>query len=275
MLLFMLLAALLTIICIAIIWPTLNRNHLFNEVDLRQENLNIAHQRLEEFAHPDVSDNFYSTEIEAALLDDLQGPDYDIEWKKPRSFSSLVLILAVLPISAIAAYLVLGNTHWQDQKTSALQSQIETDPADRIHEILSGIEDALAKNPDSVDGWTLAGKTYMSMGRYAEAERAYSRVNQLSANNPDVLVAWANASLMTNSGQFTEDISERVRMALELNPKHQKALWLAGIGAQSQGEHETAIRYLRELRPMLNDDTDAARQVDSLISRFSHEQTTQ
>lgn len=88
MLLFMLLAALLTIICIAIIWPTLNRNHLFNEVDLRQENLNIAHQRLEEFAHPDVSDNFYSTEIEAALLDDLQGLTMTLNGK---SLAALVL----------------------------------------------------------------------------------------------------------------------------------------------------------------------------------------
>ena len=277
MLLFVLFAALLTIVCIAMIWPAMNRKKPLTEVDIRQENLEIARQRLEEVRQSNDPNNTHQTELEAAFLDDLEGPDYNLKQNRPGSLFSSMLILAVLPITATVAYVLLGNTQWQNQNVVSVspETQTQTHPGGDINSVLAGLEKSLSNNPENADGWALAGRTYMSMGRYVQAEQAYARVDRLSGGHPDILTAWADASLMANGGQFTDEISLRVQRALSMNPNQKNALWIAGIGAQAKGDHVSAIGYLQKLRPMLGNDTDAARRVDSLIAQSTDGQAAQ
>jgi cytochrome c-type biogenesis protein CcmH len=145
------------------------------------------------------------------------------------------------------------------------------------------IEDGLEANPDDLEGWRVLSQTYLSLGRYADAEKAYLRVLKLGGENAVVYAALADASALDAQGRLSGKPMEYVAQALELDPQQPQALWLAGLHAAQMGDNSTAKRYWEILLPLLSAmpvqqaelaDILAQMNSETLLSDSTQEQTT-
>jgi cytochrome c-type biogenesis protein CcmH len=276
MLPFLLAASALVAITLWILGPVLFTIKELKQVDLEQENLAIAKQRLAELTTDQEQDPENQLELEATLLDDLKGPDYNLSGNHSVGIRSGISVIIGIPVAAIVLYSLLGNTQWnsirlnnnQEIVTATPQSENQSQSAASLDTLIVKLEQNLLENPDNADGWALAGRTYMSLGQFDKAEQAYARLNQLILDDPSVLTAWADASLMVNGNVYTDEIAERIQRALTLDPQQGNALWIAGIGLMSIGEHEAALASLNRLLPLIENDSEATRQVNSIISQI-------
>ncbi|CAJ2377038.1 MAG: c-type cytochrome biogenesis protein CcmI [Gammaproteobacteria bacterium] len=228
------------------------------------QNIEIARRRLEEL-EPD--DDAARAEIELALLDDLEGaeqPAASGAAKTPGMFST-ALLLALIPLSAALLYLALGSPAALAPRDLTASPPAQMPP---IGEMIAQLEHKLEASPEDANGWQLAARTYMHLGRFADAARAYRTLHQLRGDDADILAAWADAEVMANNGAFTEDARANIERALALRPAHKTALWLAALAAESQSQPARALGYLRRLQPLLAEDARAGAEVEKFIARM-------
>jgi len=270
MTIFILVTLVLLVICLWSLAPALLNRKSLNRVDIKQQNLEVARYRLQQLEQDGAGEQ---DELEASLLDDLSGPDYDPAVDRPTGRLVAALILFAIPLFAALLYSALGNFNWLQPPQPPLPSaeQIRADPASNIQVLLDQLEQKLQQDPENADGWALAGRTYMSLGQFNKAEQAYARVHQIVGDDPDILTAWADASLMVNDNQFSDEIAGRISRALELDPNQVNALWIAAMGAGNRGQNELALSYITRLRPLLAGNSEAENQLDIISKQLSAE----
>lgn len=181
---------------------------------------------------------------------------------RPPSRATRVLVLLLLPGLSIPLYLQLGEPR-------ALLPTAQSTAAPSIDELLQQLEAKLRANPDDPRGWALAGSTYMRLGHFAQAAKAYQTLHQLLGEQPQILAAWANAEYRANGDAFTPALRTRIARALELEPNNPTALWLAGLEAESRGAYSPALLYLRRLLTQLQNDGQEGREVAAAIARIA------
>lgn len=255
----------------------INQNERKNENDSRQHNIAVAQQRIAELESAD-DDNASAvrSEIELALLDDL---DNDDALQTPQRASTPTLskfILAMIPLLSIAIYFQLGDPHSLTGTYNNNSSVSEAPSPIAIELLLEKLEEKLAAAPGDAEGWALAGRTYMHIGEFEKAELAFQTLHQLVGDNADVLAAWAEASALANHGNYSTQTMERIARALALQPTHEKALWSAAAGAEFHGEYLQAVNYLQQLLPVVvaTDNQRTAEQVTQWITRLEKQELT-
>lgn len=268
---------------LATLAPALLNRKRIRSVDLDQINLEIARQRLQEISalsEEDLSDEQKQArgELEATLADDLKGPAYDFSNQRSLGMASTITILLIIPIAAALIYNRLGLSDWQQRiaQEKAVQEQTMAQAGSSTEEagnarasldvLLNRIEQKLEENPENPQGWTLAARTYMSIGDFVKAEKAFAEADRLVGPDPDILTAWTDATLMVNGNVFTDDVDRRIQKALELEPEQINALWIAGLGANARGDNASAINYFRRVKPLIANDTEATRQVNQMLT---------
>jgi cytochrome c-type biogenesis protein CcmH len=140
-----------------------------------------------------------------------------------------------------------------------------------VEEMVKGLEQRLAQNPEDPNGWYLLGRTYMSLSRYRDAITAYEHVQELAGEHPRVLVSLADAVAMAAGGNMAGRPTELVTRVLEIAPNDTTALWLAGLAAEERGDLEQAVTYWTRLYPLLSDKPGSQQQVRALIARAGGE----
>lgn len=214
---FLIFAAALVGICIAMLVPALFGRTAAGDANRAAQNVQIARWRLAEAQQ--TGDAESQTEIKAALLDDLAAESSPERAAKAPRMATKIALLTGLPAAAFALYFVLGTP-------AALQPQTA---APAVQDLLTRLEARLANEPDNADGWTLAGKTYLHLGRYGDAAAAFERLHALRGDDAEVLAAWASAELLANEGGVTPEIRRRVARAVELDPGNENARRLAAM----------------------------------------------
>ncbi len=256
-------AAALAVVSLALLLPGLFRPKAVRAVDMAAENVAVARDRLDAVAIQNATsgvEDSVSPEIQAALLEDLAGPDYQLENDMKRGRWTALGLLLAAPLLAAGLYIQLGDDRWASPPTPQAQPGQQHSAGD-IQQLLARLEQSLEENPENADGWAIAGRTYMVMNDFAKAENAYATVHKLVGDDPDILTAWADASLMRNGGRYTPEIAERISRALALDPAQLNALWIGAMGANSAGDGVTANEYLERLRPLLADNPEALDQL--------------
>ena len=249
----------LAVLCLLLLLPGVIRPRRVVSVDMNRENLAIARERLAEVDEEEDSAGEGAPELEAALLSDLSGPDYVLGENRARGRRTAITVLLLAPLAAGLIYTKVGDDRWaapsRDLQDSGSHAEVD------IPQLLQRLEQSLVENPGNADGWAIAGRTYMVMNRFDEAEAAYATVHDLVGDDPDILTAWADASLMRNGGRYTAEISARIERALELDPVQVNALWIGALGSNSRGDREAAMGYLERLEPLLADNPEALGQL--------------
>ena len=145
-----------------------------------------------------------------------------------------MVIVGAIPLVSAGLYLGLGTPAALPPHrpvASELSDTVSSGQTPSVAALVAQLEQKLAANPSNAEGWALAGATYMRLGRFEDAERAYQTLHQLVGDDPQVLTAWADAALMANDGAFSPQIRMRIERALALHPDHDNAWWPAGGAA--------------------------------------------
>lgn len=158
-------------------------------------------------------------------------------WKKSRTI--FLAALVTLGIGAIALYRFVGTPAAIDMPPPQASAEMPQDLATAVKQL----EDALARNPNEVDGWRLLGRTYLSMERYADAQTAFAKALKLAPDDADVLVENAQARLYADARkQLDGEGVALLERALAINPQHQRARWFLGVAQRQQGKPADAAK---------------------------------
>ena len=191
-----------------------------------------------------------------------------------RPSKALFASLAVSMLAVTAGgYAWLGAPeHLVLNPESARQAQQAPTP-EQIDAMLAKLAKHLQEKPDDVAGWSLLARSYISLGRNAEAEDAFKKALAAQPDNPDLLADYADL-LAAKNGSLDGEPTGLVMRALKADPNHLKALALAGTVAFNKKEYGAAvIAWEKALQaappdhpfaPLLRDGVTQARQLGNL-----------
>jgi cytochrome c-type biogenesis protein CcmH len=278
---FWIISAILTLIALAFILPTLlrKRNHILD--GSREQNIFIANEQLKEletrFEKGEIeSDDYQSTrdELEQSLFSDLRDSDISQTANNAKSsFLSTAFIALLIPAITIPVYLKVGNLPFTEMLNSKQAAQKATDKlvprnADGtpdIETMIAGLQKKMEANPENFKGWAMLGRSYMVLKQYPEAVKAYERALKLKPDSVNVILAVADSLAMTNNGEIVGRPVALINQALELEPNNLTALWLGGMAARQQDEHVLAIKRWKKVLTLVKT-SEERQEVSSLIA---------
>ncbi len=196
-------------------------------------------------------------ELEARLLQDVEDPAAAV--KARSGLRVVVAVGAAIPVFAVALYLVTGNLRALDaQRAHEVTAQ-------RIEAMVERLAARLRQNPDDTDGWKLLGRSYLALGRPADAVNAYAKAAAQAPRDPQLLADFADALAMTHGRSLLGEPEKLVLRALEIDPGNLKALALAGTAAYDRKDYTAAAAYWQRMIPLVAPDSEDARAIRANI----------
>ena len=258
--------------------PALLGRKSVRDLDRNQQNVAIARERFKEleseYGRGSLTEVDYEQarqELEQALLNDVDtSAASNVSVKTSSTRASLAWVALGVPLAAVLLYLQLGTPAALQppaQVAAAPQGHADGDSTASMEQLVASLAAKLQQEPDNAEGWFMLGRSYMSMGRYAEAAEAFQRVLDQVGDDPAVMLRYADAQAMAQGGKISGKPFEMIKKALLLKPDDATGLWLAGLGYEEQGEYELAVQHWRKLEPMMQDDPASLNEVRNLIAR--------
>jgi cytochrome c-type biogenesis protein CcmH len=136
--------------------------------------------------------------------------------------------------------------------------------------MVDGLAARLKQNPDDQQGWFMLGRSYMVMGRYAEASNAYAQLQKLVGDNANVLLQHAQAKVMSNGGQWDSSSIALLDKASKLEPENPVVLSLSGLRAAQQGKTDTAVGLWRKAQNAMQPDSEEYNELDKMIASINN-----
>ncbi|MEE9492598.1 MAG: c-type cytochrome biogenesis protein CcmI [Gammaproteobacteria bacterium] len=280
--------AILVLIALALILPTLLRKRHIDRDAQREQNILVANEQLQDletrFEQGEMdSDAYHSArnELEISLFSDVKDLHVISENTTKSSLLGSILIASLIPLIAIPVYLKLGNplfTKTLDPKQAVAQAAEiprKADGSPDMTTLVEGLRQKLDKNPDNTEGWYMLGRSYMALEQYPEAVKAYESAFKLRSDVPQIMLSLADSLAMMNQGSIEGRPLKLINRALELEPENLTALWLSGMGAQQQNDPVTAIQQWKKALPLIEEPAER-KELNSLItaamSRLTPEQ---
>ena len=210
-------------------------------------------------------------ELERRLLDDVNAPGSDLSSSPAAARKFAYGVGMVIPIGVIALYLVVGNPKALSPSLPQMAATTTQPGGPMSNQQIAANVEKLAKrleqNPNDAEGWLMLGRSYISMERFADAAAAYEHVTKLNGNNADAWADYAEASAMANGQRLAGKPTDAINRALQIDPKHQKALDLAGSAAYQAGDYKKAIDHWQKLLTQLPAGSEELRTISAQIAK--------
>ena len=154
-----------------------------------------------------------------------------------------VLGLAIaMPLTALGLYFVVGNPGAPGVPFASRSQATQSGDMPEIDVALPRLEARLKAKPDDLDGWTLLGRSYGSLGRYADAIDAYSHALSLSKNRPDVVAAYAESKVLQAGGVVNAETRKLFEDVRAKDPQSVPARYYLGLVKVQDGDAEAGLR---------------------------------
>lgn len=144
-------------------------------------------------------------------------------------------IFLIVPLTAIGLYLKLGQPTLPDQPLAARANDDAS-----VEAIVAKVERHLRDKPDDGRGYEVLGPVYLRMGRFEEAERAFSEAARLLGTNPARLIGMAEARTAKAQGVITASAREALEQAVKLDPKNPQAQFMLAVAAEQDQQPDKA-----------------------------------
>ncbi len=250
MTLFVVVIALLLIVALAWIMVPLLRPVRRASQDAAGANLGILRDQLAELdadlAAGTISLAQYDEtrqEIERRVLDETlagRGPS-------TAAAGGRWMVASVGVVFAVAAILLYVQFGTPDGLAPQARSHGGDLSNDEINDLIAKLAAKLDQKPDE-EGFVLLGRSYYAQRRFAEAARAFERAGPAVLQDADILADYADA-LAAKNRDLSGKPMELVRLAITLDPKHDKSLALAGTDAFQRKDYRGAIKYWERISP--------------------------
>jgi cytochrome c-type biogenesis protein CcmH len=277
---FSIIAALMLLFAIVLLVRPLMRTPRDSKVERKQINLDIYKQRLAELdndlAEGQIEQQEYQDaqqDLEKQLIFDVPENEQQQNLDSKRSQVSLISIIIAVPALAIGLYLYLGTPESIDMPAAARQAATPHDgagstdkPVPSVDEMIAKLEQRLQEQPDDAKGLYLLSRAYMHTQQFEKAEKSLEKLTQLATNDPNIWANYADVVAVNQKGKLAGRPYEYTKRALALDPKHAKALWLAGTYHFQQQQYDKAIRFWEILKQQIPDDSRDAEMLRNSIS---------
>ncbi|BAP57549.1 TPR repeat containing protein [Thioploca ingrica] len=265
MLEFWLIATGLMVLALAFVIPPLLRKNLpLTEIDRNTINIAIYKERLAELTQENLTPEQYTQaqqELDKTLLQECQADRPLIQ--QSRAIWTAIVIAISIPALAVGSYWKLGAPQLlvaETPVTDPTHSKEGHLPAN-FDDMVNKLAARLQQQPDDAKGWYMLARSYSTLKRYQEAAQAYNQVlTRVGEKDPQLLTDFAEALALANEGKLTGQPTILLTAALELDPNHQQALWLAGFAAAQKQDYLAAIDYWQRFLKQLPADEVEARQ---------------
>lgn len=162
--------------------------------------------------------------------------------------SAAVVISILIPIMAVTLYNMLGAKEAGLHPEEA-RPQVQAEGHEgTLEEQVRKLQDHLQANPDDAEGWMMLARSYYFLKQYGAAAETFARASSLQQDsNAELLADYADALAMANGRNMAGKPFELVKKALAIEPRFQKALWLAGTATYQSGDFEATLGYWKRL----------------------------
>ncbi len=207
-------------------------------------------------------------DLELRVLDDVR-PVAALAASPPQRRVAMALGLAV-PLLAGALYTLVGtpnglNPAWRE----ALPDQSHDVSQEQLGNMVDGLARKLQSKPDDVEGWTTLAHSYETLGRFGDASKAYAHLVEKMPDSAELLADYADALGMAQGKTLKGEPEKLIARALAIEPKHLKALSLAGSAAFEQKYYALAITQWQKIIALVPPESEQARNAASGIAEAS------
>jgi len=248
MLLFWVLATVVVLAALLLMVPALMRDGASGRDVPDDANIALYRERLSEFDRErdrgEVDVERYAAlrqDLERRLLADVTGLDEPRAVPHPPSYRMAMAITVMVPVCGLALYLWLGSPHGIDPPPMSAPPGAAAEMAPSVEAMVAALAARLDEDPEDAEGWLLLARSQVVLERFDAALVAFARAPALLGDDPSLLADWAEAEAGRVGSRFPASASDRLDRALELDPDHEKALWLGGFAAARNRRVEIAI----------------------------------
>jgi cytochrome c-type biogenesis protein CcmH len=123
----------------------------------------------------------------------------------------------------------------------------------------------LEAKPDDAEGWTMLGRSYVAMGRGADAVPAFKKVVDLHPNDAQALADYADAMAVVNNRTLEGEPEKLIARAIKADPNNVKALFLSGTVAFNRGDFAAAVLAWEHAVKVSEPGSETARQIQGAV----------
>jgi cytochrome c-type biogenesis protein CcmH len=168
-----------------------------------------------------------------------------------------------IPAVAVGIYLWVGTPAVTDPKVMAAAT---AQPGDhQIEEMIVALEEKMKERPDDVNGWSLLARSYAATGKHEKALSAYAHLAKIAPQDASVLADYADALALSKGRNLAGEPTDLVMRALRIDPRHPKALALAGTAKLNAGQFAESLAYWERLHAVVPPGSEDAQQVMAII----------
>lgn len=113
----------------------------------------------------------------------------------------------------------------------------------QIEAMVARLAERMKEQPGDAEGWSMLGRSYLVLGKPAEAVQALRKRLALEPRDALAMADLADAVALQQGRRFDGEPEQLLKQALQANPKQPKVLELAGTMAFDRGDFRTAIAH--------------------------------
>lgn len=175
------------------------------------------------------------------------------------TFGWVMAIAILLPIGALGLYFMVGTPAALDRSAYAAPGDIDATLAQLRAEAL--------RQPDALPPWLLLGRAAATMQQPDVALEAFGHALKMAPNNPDVMVAYAEAVAAKDTDhRLDKPTLALLERAVSIDPRHQHGLLLLGIADYQNGRFADAATRWKQLLVVLPADSSIAAAIATQIA---------
>jgi cytochrome c-type biogenesis protein CcmH len=262
MLFFWIAAALMALVACAFVVVPLLRGRALSGPSAVEANLAVLRGQRREIEQ-DVAHGTLPADAREEAQSDLAGaPAAIAPTRSSRPWTAAIAVAIGIPAIAFGLYLALGTPAATDSRVTAQQKVDQ----DHVIAMVEQLAQKVRERPDDARGWTLLARSMAALGRFDESAQAYAHLATLVPNDPQVLADYADALGMAQGRSLAGKPFEIVKQALAIDPKHHKALALAGTAAFDANDYASAARYWQTLADDLPPGSEDQSQVRAMVA---------
>ena len=248
MLLFWILATLVILATLALVVPPLMRDTAPGRDVADDANIALYRERLAELDRErdrgEIGAERYAAlrqDLERGLLADVAGHDASRAVARPPSYRMAMVIAVAVPVCGLGLYGWLGSPHGIEPRPTSASPAAGAETTQSMEAMVASLAASLDEDPTNAEGWLLLARSEVVLERFEAAIVAFERAHGLLGDDPSLLTDWAEAEAAVEGNRFPQSALDRLDRALELDPDHEKALWLGGFAAAQNRRTDIAV----------------------------------
>jgi cytochrome c-type biogenesis protein CcmH len=163
---------------------------------------------------------------------------------RPSRRLIVLLVLAVLVLTGVLYTLFGTPAALRPAEAPAPPPPVVDAHANpQIEAMVARLAERMKTQPDDAEGWSMLGRSYLVMGKPAEAVQALRKRLALEPKDALAMADLADAVALQQGRRFDGEPEQLLKQALQADPRQPKVLELAGTLAFDRGDHKTAVAH--------------------------------